>query len=67
MGSVGRVPPTLKIMGSGIFGPLQLLQLAVIFRSAVWEAYSASEDLAKLKMVKERGVSKGMSEAWVEQ
>jgi len=49
MGSVGRVPPTLEIMGSSIFGPLQLLQLAVIFRSAVWEAYSASEDLAKLK------------------
>ena len=34
-------------MGPSVFGPLQLLQLAVIFfRWTVWAAYSASADLS---------------------
>jgi len=34
-------PPTLEITGTGpsVFGPLQLLQLAVIFRCKLWKDF----------------------------
>jgi len=39
--------PALEITGTpSVFGRLQLLQLAVVFRSALWEAGSASTDLS---------------------
>jgi len=36
-------PPTLEITGPSVISPLQLLQLALIFRCTLWEAYSASQ------------------------
>jgi len=43
---VGRAPLQLwRSRGPSVFGPLQLMQLAVIIRWAQWEAYGASADL----------------------
>jgi len=48
-------PSTLEITEPGVFGPLQLLQLAVISRWVLREAHSASPDLAaKFKGKKSR-------------
>jgi len=45
-GTRGTRPLQLwRSWGLSVIGPLQLLQLAAIFRSALWEAYCASTDL----------------------
>jgi len=53
-----------------LFGPLQLLQLAVVFRWALREAYCASRDLLdkfKGRMKKEQGAMGGDREGTKEE
>jgi len=61
-------PPTLEIVGTKcIFGPLQLLQPAVIFRWALREAYTVLPQTSLLNLRgKERRVGTGMGETSVE-
>ena len=66
---VGRVPSNFGDHGDQVyFSPLQLLQLAAVFRCALWEAYNASTDpLSQFKGRKKEENEREWVETWVEQ